>query len=375
MKRHADVTVDHAAWARRFRRASGDLHRHVFWPRFWRAPGHLLSLVEAMFSTLDRKDPPLVRVFVDAGLRYDLAARLIASPSPVSCSLDRWIASRIGHRRYCLTLNGLTRWSEDFHLLMQSTFVNPLFAAIGAPPGGADFYAFLGNYGRTPFGIHQDADHSLLLHLGPNVKYAYVWPRETYLKVHGSAAPSFDFSSVRGSANRYSLRPGDFLFIPAGDFHVLDSRRFSVTLGFSIFPTTPTAQLQECAQYCEDLRPASIATALHSARLMLASNGFVTTRPQEAKPQRQGRFRVPPAFPLICGRSGGMIEIFARGRCIRLRPTPGVVKLVHFLNRCDEFQYSDLLNILNRELDPAAALLLIEHLHQVRAFVPSSGPR
>jgi hypothetical protein len=376
--RRRSSTVTDGDWAVRFRAATARLSRHVCWRGFWPDHRRISEMVDGMFTAFQgAPEPPSLRVFVDAGLRYDLLENLVARGGRGRLPLEQWLGRRIGHDRFCVTLNGLTQWSEPFHLEMQRKLLAPLFEACGPPSLGTEFYAFVGNYGYTPFGIHEDPDHSLLIHLGPEPKMAWIWPDATYVKHRGSRAPSRSTGRLRRVARRYLLRSGDLLYIPSGTFHVLESPRFAVTLGLTIFPATPQATLTECAPLVDDLRPASIVRAQHRHKAIVASNGYVVTRPEVARRvSLKGRFQVPIEFPVHYEARRHVGEIFARGRSITLRHSAAVRRLVRWLNRCTPFEYRDFVNVLGGDVELKAARLLFMKLHQIRAFWSiASSPR
>jgi hypothetical protein len=392
-------TIVTADWPESLRRETDGFTRHCYWRGFWPDAASLRRMVADMFGSFGSStEPPILRVYVDKGQRFDLAAKLAAAPAGGVRSFERRLAGIIGHKKFCVTLNGLTRWSELFHLLMQGRFIKPLFATSGFPSGGADFYAFIGNYGHTPFGIHDDEEHSLLLHLGAREKLVYLWPDGIFQKVGSRPTANFDFSTMQHWASVYTLRPGDLLFIPKGTYHVLNSRGFSITLGFTIFPATP---VEDYAQGLRLLYGESLGGAVFMAeadwetpsvrerirldaselshhvwrhRMMLKSNGYITTTPREADfalknaELRRLRFQVPPQFRVYYDVCGDELEIFARGHSLRMRASPCLKQLLEFLNRHNPFRYAQFAGILAEEMPRTTIHHLFSTFYKLRAI-------
>src|SRR5699024_5439563 len=144
--------------------------------------------------------------------------------------LDNWIQNTIGEDKYTVTFNGITKWNNEFHELVTNEVINPIVDNIGVPLSGIDTYAFMANHGYTPFGVHDDLDHSLIFHIGPKPKHVWIWPRDKYLTLAGNDNRLFDFNHLEKHAVKYTLEPGDCLFILKGDFHVFKNNGFSAFL-------------------------------------------------------------------------------------------------------------------------------------------------
>lgn len=347
-----------ARWPRELVRRTARLTKAAAWPGAWKDAAAARGLVaEAFGAFAGRGVPAAVRVFIEGALRFDLGLRVITgAPAPgTEAGFARWLDRLAGHRRFCVTLNGLTRWSEALHRCVHEDIAHPLFQAAGPPPGGAELYVFAGNHRSTPFGAHADDEHTVLLHLGPGPKVAYVWPRRVYLQERGSALPSFDYARLRRSAQRYRLQTGDLLFIPRGDFHVLECRGFSLMLGLSLFPARgPVDRLQ---------------------RALLESNGHVADPPLQAEMGRRRspvatRFQAPRHFPILTlpDGSGGAI-VFVRGRAMRVSRRDGLARLTAALNEGGSLQYGEYRALVGPSWDDRSARELFNRLVRNRGLV------
>ena len=327
------------SWARRLMPASRRLTAEAHLPGVM--PGHreVHEAVAKMFSRFSADEMPRVRSWVDGGQRYTISDALIALAAKPAMPLAQRLAEASGSPHYCVTFNGLSSWCEQFAEHMQLHMLDPLFAEMsGAPACGTDFYAFFGNYGFTPFGVHDDTDQSLLWHLGPAPKVAYVWPRATYVNLTGGTLARLDYEALLPYAHRYVLQPGDLLFIPMGDFHILETREFSATLGLTLFPDDVLLECSEALRILvpddRALRavvdvPVTLEALATLRRLSVQSNGSMISPPQlssvltkvpGAAALRACTVRARPSWPLRCAAIGGRQALLVRRRVIWGRP-------------------------------------------------------
>lgn len=173
------------------------------------------------------------RVFAGQGTRDDFGDRLTVEPRSPSEDLPHWLARLFGDGPVCAALNGLNAWSDGLDDLVRAEFLEDWLSRLGGPLGGIDVYAFMGCYPITPFGIHKDAEHTFLYHLGPGKKQAWVWLPQELDRQHLHALGGFRLEALPEGAFEYMLDPGDVLFIPAEHYHVLANPEFSVTLGIA----------------------------------------------------------------------------------------------------------------------------------------------
>lgn len=327
------------SWARRLVSASQQLTVATHLPGVM--PGHaqVRESIADMFTRFSPEELPRVRAWVDGGQRYTITDALVGLADRAGLALPQRLAEASASPHYCVTFNGLSAWCEHFAQHMQARMLDPLFAELGgAPACGTDFYAFFGNYGYTPFGVHDDTDQSLLWHVGPAPKTAYIWPRATYVELTGGTLATVDYQQLLPHAQRYELQPGDLLFIPMGDFHILETREFSCTMGLTLFPDD---MMLECTEALRLLAPdekalqsvAQMPVTLEALaglrRTAVQSNGSVITPPQlstvrSAPPDtatlRRSTLRTRPSWPLRTAEIAGRQALFVRRRVIWGRP-------------------------------------------------------
>ncbi|MEB0137684.1 MULTISPECIES: hypothetical protein [unclassified Undibacterium] len=328
-----------ATWARRLVSTSQHLSLPTHLPSVMPGYDQVRETIGAMFTRFTPEKLPRTRAWVDGGQRYTITDVLVDLANNPDLALQQRLAMASGSPHYCVTFNGLSAWCESFAQHMQVQMLDPLFAALDvAPVCGTDFYMFVGNYGFTPFGVHDDTDQSLLWHLGPAPKVAYVWPRARYIELTGGTLATTDYEALLPYAQRYELQPGDLLFIPMGDFHILETREFSCTMGLTIFPDDMRLECSEALRLLvpdeRTLRaiaqaPITLEQWARLRRLAVQSNGYVITPPQlGAMPKaasdlvslRRCVLRIHASCPLLTAEVASRQALFVRGRVIWGRP-------------------------------------------------------
>jgi hypothetical protein len=305
------------------------------------------SLLDIFSAFGSSSEMPSVRVYVDNGQRFDLfdAARRVASDQPLAChNAERRLAKTLSADQFCLTVNGLTKWSAAIDRFVCVDLIAPFLEASGWRGRGVDTYSFIGNYGFTPFGIHDDNDHSLLMHLGPAPKHVWIIPRQKYLEHRGDKTSSFDYACYERLAERYVLHPGDAVFIAMGDFHVFRSDDFSATLGVTFFPSSVVSHARDLMeevlqhQQLQALDITAIAaeflTAERWMQMRRDSNMQLTTLPRlhSAVPSDTDVLVRPAHHRLLVMEDGDKLSIFARGRNFSVRCSKPVRRLLQKIN-------------------------------------------
>jgi hypothetical protein len=156
-------------------------------------------------------------------------------------------------------------------LLWQSVrkFLSGLFAELPAQPS-VETVSFLGNYDKTPFGIHKD-DVSVFLYVVEGCKRIYFWPRD-YFEGLDDPRLELDFATLHGDAIALEAEAGDFIFWPADIWHVGESvSGLSTTISIALGPLHPA----------KDIWKVLLAALEERIRPTLESSKFPTT-PTEA---------------------------------------------------------------------------------------------
>ena len=368
-------------WASRLLEKSEGLTRPAHLPAEMPGYATTLTAIDRMFTRFSTCELPRVRAWVHGGQRYTITDALVALAVRADLTLEQRLVLATESTEFCATFNGVTGWCSKFAERMQKEMLSPLFDALGAAPVcGTDFYAFFGNYGFTPFGVHDDVDESLLWHLGPASKTAYVWPRHHYIELTGGTLSTTRFASLLTDALRYELQPGDLLFIPRGDFHVLQTEQFSATLGLTVFPDDPMLECSEGLKlFAPDARSfASVSgqavTLRQLAELRRAavrSNGFIITPPEmstlarmtvSGTALRNSALCARPGCPLLSLRLANREALMVRRRIIWGRPNTLFAALSETLNSAERVPFESLRRRVAGRFESAA---IIDLLHSV----------
>jgi len=167
---------------------------------------------------------------------------------------------------------------------------------------------------------------------------AYVWPREHYIKLTGGTLATVNYKALLTHAQRHEMHPGDLLFIPMGDFHILEASEFSCTMGLTLFPDD---MLLECTEGLRLMSPNEQALKLIAQvplkldelvslrRAALRSNGSLITPPNlntargitpDTMTLQRSALRIIPSWRLCTAEIAGRQALHVRGRIIWGRP-------------------------------------------------------
>lgn len=378
--------------------------RHV--PGFWPGPADTLSQIDAIPAAILKSGcMPKARLFKNAGNRLDLLAALFVNGKRAAGTLDEWVRSVLPDNEYCFALNGVSAWNEDLSDSVFDNVVRPIVRTLGTPTRGFDAYLFSGRYELTPFGIHADGEDSVVVHLGPGVKTAFVWERKSYCELVGPLtcrSHNFEIEGLLSSARAFELKAGDLLYIPRGDFHVMASPAYSTTLGVVPNPATRasvsvalmralTARAKDAevdasfvprSQAKDSLQEWLLSTArelavgdavlqeLQETLLGLASNGHLVPSPECLSPIRDfdRLLEVSPRYPVGLAKRLGRQKLFIRGRELSIAETQVIPRAVERMSSGEPFTLEDLSKILADNLTKEACAAVLDELARLGAF-------
>lgn len=140
---------------------------------------------------------------------------------------------RVFKEKFGLIVNFLEKHSNFISKELR-LIAEPLLEIIGIPATGVDVTVFIGNYGWTPLGIHQDhkGENVLHFHLGPGEKTMYIWDQEKYKDLTGTKHNNFEIEPLLEHAEKYDFGAGDLFFMPWDKFHIGKSDDLSVGVTF-----------------------------------------------------------------------------------------------------------------------------------------------
>ena len=305
------------------------------------------------------------------------------SDSSAADYVDR-MTNKLNGRRFGLVISQF-QVHEAWLWQRVRKFLRGLSAELEALPW-VEIVSFLGNYDKTPFGIHRD-EVSVFLFVIEGRKRIYVWPRD-YFSDSDDVRLESDFEQLRRDAVVLEAEAGDIIFWPANFWHVGESvgglsssisiaigplhpaeivwnslltkikERLEPSLATSKFPTTP-------AEVQRRLKLISKMSNLAVAELRKASGD-----PKLAQSLRvlwlnlitgAGSDYVPPPLPWRVLRDDQVIKgcperpilwildtdgemlCSAQGHSFTIPADPGVIRMFKRLNRGEAARVADLI--------------------------------
>ncbi|WP_298733921.1 hypothetical protein [uncultured Chitinophaga sp.] len=176
-----------------------------------------------------------LRVYVDNAIQDEAYKTEYLFPYVPEAGEDiiSWSARVFGEKKFGLIINQIEKFSGDLarYIVM---LVKPLLDITGIPQNGFHTSTFIGNYGYTPLGIHQDHRGSCVIHfhLGPGGKTMYTWDERAYYDLCGGKQNNMDIVPLLPSADRYAFGQGDIYFMPWNSFHVGYTEALSIGVTF-----------------------------------------------------------------------------------------------------------------------------------------------
>ncbi|ORA62138.1 hypothetical protein [Mycobacteroides franklinii] len=355
----------------------------VFLPALVAAPRGITERITAAVATATTSGAKGLRLRGFRGSEFDfrLTENLSRTPPRDDQSLTEWLADSADSRPACVAINDVSSWDLGLAALARSVVrsLTPDRDLVS----GADIYTFIADVEWTPFGIHKDDEPSLIFHLGPGHKELWVWPADgidphQLFENPSLGKVSFDFDRLLPGASHYVLRPGDFVCIPRGRYHLFRNTGPSVFLGVTLFPPDIRKSFADLlidhfgARLDAAGEPASFddvqRLVLETLQIPEALSELPATMALAAAKQRTaGYLRAPKVAALRTGDAPvdaaygwaypGVVEcvvgtdrthLVARGRDIAFG---GVVNLDELLAFTGEFTLNDLDAVLAAELD------------------------
>lgn len=110
---------------------------------------------------------------------------------------------------------GMERFRQ-FRALMDD-----FYSAVGVPYGtsGSNLNLFLGNYRKTPVGMHKDAESTFVMPIYGRKKMR-VWPGKVFDRILPADGFLFEYGKYLSRSILLSGKPGDVLFWPSSYWHV-----------------------------------------------------------------------------------------------------------------------------------------------------------
>lgn len=145
-------------------------------------------------------------------------------------NVESWANRILPNKKFCFVINHANKFSDSLTQKM-SLIMEPLVSQIGIPMDGMHIGIFIGNYGFTPFGIHQDpmGAYFFNFHLGPGEKVMYNWNEDEYVKLKGTHN-NINVQPLLSESKEFNLNSGSIYFMPWDKFHIAKTDDFSISL-------------------------------------------------------------------------------------------------------------------------------------------------
>jgi len=173
---------------------------------------------------------------------------MCANPPREGEAVTDWSRRVFGDRKFGIILNDGEMYSAEMNKRL-ALMIRPLLDLIGMPLTGVTTAYFVGNYGYTPIGIHQDhvGEDVFHFHLGPGPKTMYTWEQDFYKEISG-VSNNIDPEPLLDRADEYDFDKGDIYFMPWDRYHIGYSSELSVGLTVWINNPTPAAFIRKVAR-------------------------------------------------------------------------------------------------------------------------------
>lgn len=178
---------------------------------------------------------------------------------------------------YCLVCDELLMVNQKKQNIL-SEFTKTLYRHIGFPNRFTEMGLYLGNYRKTPFGVHVD---SCGVFSFPVVgkKTFRLWTPD-FIKKNPDLERAFEYEKFKRGSQLLELRPGDLSYWPSSAWHIAESDgTFSATWSLGVWVDQPHEDLfsenlkllLKKKQGPQGQRPTTSFQALHSDRGELAA--------------------------------------------------------------------------------------------------------
>jgi hypothetical protein len=140
-------------------------------------------------------------------------------------------------RRYSLIINYPEIASFDLWEATSKQIAAPLYRHAGMNNGGYYYNIFMGDYSRTPFGVHVD-DESLFHFAIVGTKALRLWSPE-FVRQHPAIKGCTDYASYVDGSVLVKASPGETIYWPSKYWHIGEGEgQFSVSLALGMIVRT-----------------------------------------------------------------------------------------------------------------------------------------
>jgi hypothetical protein len=351
------------------------------------------------------------RAYVDGKiLSLDEMNYIYDSPPLENEDLETWSQRVFGEKKFGMIIN----LGEKFNLQLSKIIaqkIEHLFEKVGFPRDGVNFTLFIGNYDKTPLGIHKDptGQNVIHFHLGPGGKTMYTWSNELYEELIGKGYKREDVEDLLPYATEFAFEEGDVYFMPEGEYHIgkQDGLSMAVTVWqynltkeklakklhkviqrqflqkddrILIPDRSPLDNAERVADILEAFTiPAELYNlsymelmreAYRDLRYAVGSNGGYRTSPfaktEQPAFQLDDTIALEVPFKILYRNSDyypGKLQIYVRGVKFEFNDFASIRILIDKLNEGEEITVSELLSYLDKSWDPRVGLYILQMIY------------
>ncbi len=138
---------------------------------------------------------------------------------------------------YCLVCDELLQVNFEKHALLKR-FTDELYRHVGFPNRFSELGLYLGNYRRTPFGVHVDGCGVFSFPVVGTKSFRTWTP--AFVKKNPNLAQAFEYSKYKKNSKLLIAGPGDMTYWPSSAWHIAESNgNFSATWSLGVWVDRP----------------------------------------------------------------------------------------------------------------------------------------
>ncbi|MEN2427305.1 hypothetical protein [Chromobacterium vaccinii] len=342
------------------------------------------------------------------------------SPPQAEESVETWSQRVFAGIPFGIILNSGEKFHHDLSREI-ARMLAPLFDKIGLPREGIQFSIFIGDYDKTPLGIHQDkrGENVIHFHAGPAAKTMYLWEPEQYARLtEEEGIAKRDFAALKPHARTFHFEAGDLFFMPEGTYHI--GAQDQLSIGVTVWQYTHTNQAladnlhafllkqldgEPDEAITHDPSPPDDAGALDAIlarrrlpeeyrgldyeqmlrlayqdwRHCLASNAGYRNSPFPLEPAspltRSDRVQTEAPYRMLTrDTTPGRMAVYVRGNKLEMNRHPGLIAMLDRLNQGQACAVAELLGLLNPRWPAKIGLHLLGELLHWRGIRQLDAP-
>lgn len=189
----------------------------------------------------DRHSIDGIKFYVD-GVRLEPFEAIEHLPVLADKSLEGYDRRlRTQFKDYALVCDELMQVGRA-HWTLLGDFVNGLYSHVGRPNRFAELGLYLGNYRRTPFGVHVDRCGVISIPVVGR-KIFRIWKPE-FVEKHPELKEAFSYDEFKKDSEVLTASVGDVTYWPSHSWHIAESDgQFSCTWSIGIWVNRPVTDV------------------------------------------------------------------------------------------------------------------------------------